>query len=524
MNIIERILHNIGYTKTEALTDPAPWMLATGQAEKFNIPSGAMYQAQAELYQRLSWVHIAVSITAQACATVPFGVLEMEGEDSKEIVNHPFEELLRKPNPLQSRFEFLEASTAYKALTGNNYWWLNRAGPDDEPSEMWVIPSYKLRPVPDEHLYLRGYMYDPGDGTEIPFDLWEVAHFKSFNPMSEFVGMSPIEAIATIAVGDLKMQDWNTRLFAENNAMLPGILAFADPIGDSDWTKLKAESDKSAAERSIMMLRNAGKGGVQWMQAAMSQRDMEFIKGRTMNKEEIFGIYAPGLASMLDVNATEANAKTGRATFSEYVVWPNLTSMAEKITNDILPVYSNPEDSTELKGEFEDVRFTDRVLELSEQQEYAKTHTIDEVREKYYNDEQIGDERGIMLSAQIAPVHAPMEGGPIPAPELFTPREEIPEPDETDEEVAEDDTKSIQDELKAWERYVVKRLDKKDYRPFECEAIPEHQQERIRSALNGVESDLAVKQVFDIERTGFSELVTSLAGVTNALREQEDED
>ncbi|GAF89973.1 unnamed protein product, partial [marine sediment metagenome] len=239
-----------------------------------------------------------------------------------------------------------------------------------------------------------------------------------------FVGLSPIEAIATVAVGDLKMQEWNTRLFAENNARLPGILAFADPINDSDWVKLKKDSEDNAKRRQIMMMRNVGKGGVQWLQNTMSQKDMEFLAGREFTKEEIFGIYAPGLASMLDVNATEANAISGRATFNEYCLWPILVSMAEKITNNVLPAYGE-----DLRGEFKDIRFVDRELKLKEQQEYSKTHTIDEVRMEFYGQEELGDLRGQMFPVQIAPVKLDGEAGAEAEPE--------PEAEEVEPEAAE---------------------------------------------------------------------------------------
>lgn len=511
MSILDNILQRWGYTKADY--NPPEWLKATAAAEKFSIPSGEMWQSQADLYRRLSWVHIAVSTVAQACAAVPFSVMTYQNEETAEIINHPFEQLLRRPNPLQSRFEFLEATVAYRSLTGNAYWWLNKTTEEAEPAEMWIIPSYKIKPQPDENLFIDGYLYDPGDGTQIALETWEIVHFKQFHPLSPFVGLSPIEAIATISVGDLQMQDWNTRLFAENNARLPGILAFADPIPDSDWQKIKQDTIDASAKRQIMMLRNAGKGGVDWMRAAMSQKDMEFLAGRDFNKEEIFGIYAPGLASMLDVNATEANAKTGRATFSEYALWPILQSMSEKTTNNVLPLYGD-----NLIGAFEDIRFTDRSLELSEQQEFEKTHTIDEIRAEFYNDEPLGDERGEMLPAQIGAAPVSTEDDVpemIPAPPLFTGAE--PESDEVEQAVA-DDTKA-RAELKAWERFEVNQLGKEKRRVFKCYHVPEDIQARVNSAISGVDSDADIKRVFEIEHNGFSALVTSLVDATRALRE-----
>jgi phage portal protein BeeE len=96
-----------------------------------------------------------------------------------------------------------------------------------------------------------------------------------------------------------------------------------------------------------MMMRAVGKGGVSWIQMGVSQKDMEFLQGRTFNKEEIFAALAPGLSSMLAVNATEANSKAGKATFNEMTIWPMHQAVAEKFTADILPAYGET-----LVGEF----------------------------------------------------------------------------------------------------------------------------------------------------------------------------
>jgi hypothetical protein len=145
-----------------------------------------------------------------------------------------------------------------------------------------------------------------------------------------------------------------------------------------------------------MFMRNVGPGGVQLLQSGVTQRDMEFLAGREFTKEEIYSLFAPGLASVLDVNATEANSKTGEATLMSKAVYPMQVSMAEKITSEILPLYGQ-----NLVGEFEDIRERDRELILKEQEVFSKTHTINEIRLEYYSDDPINDERGDKLPLEL---------------------------------------------------------------------------------------------------------------------------
>ena len=422
--------------KATPLTNPPAFLRADAVAEQYSIPDRSLPEAQLELYQRLTWVQIAVSTVASIGATTAFNVLALDGEETSDIPNHPFELLLRRPNPLNSRAEFLEGTLSYYALTGNAYWWLNKVG--NTVAELWLLPPHKVTPVPDGRQYLRGYLYDTGNGNPIPLELSEVVHFRRFHPLNSFVGLSPIEALAVVATGDMAAQKWNTNFFDKDHAKLPGILAFADPIPDPDWERMGREIKEQygGVRRQLMRIRGAGKGGVEWISAAMSQADMQFLDGRTFTKEEIFAIYAPGLSSMLAVNATEANSVSGKRTFIEYGVWPHLVRVAEKITNDLLPMYG-----PNLVGEFEDIRVTDKQLELAEISAYSQTHTVDEVRARYYQDEPLGDDRGNLLVTEVGKGLTPADPNPEPppAPIIMQPaRQDTANQDTNDTEDAED--------------------------------------------------------------------------------------
>jgi len=501
----------MGYSKTNTVTNPAGWLLAQADSERYNVPSGALFEAQAELMQRLSWVNIAVSLISRSAAVLDLNVLKMEGEDTVDIPNHDFERLLWHPNPLQSRFEFLESSFAWRCLTGNSYWWLNRSSEKEQPSEIWIIPANKIAPVPDGKQYIKGYVYDPGDGQMIALEPWEIVHFKSFHPLNPWVGLSPIESIAIIATSDMEMQKWNLQLFGENAARLPGILAFASNINDSEWAKMKQDINDKASKRQIMMLRNTQSGGVQFIQAAVSQKDMEFLASRQATKEEIFNVFGPGLVAMLDKNATEANARSAKAVFTEYTLWPLLDSVAQKCTQDILPVYGE-----ELRAMFDDPRVTDRVLELQDQAEYSKVHTLDEIREKYYGDPPLSevsqleaDKRGVMLPAQISPT-TPLEDEPEPEPQpvpaqLQQPPEamgeqsgEVEAPETETEPDQDEETKA---ELARWKRKALRLGIKRKVEAanFETDVISDATRHEIAEKIINAETTAELRAAFAID-------------------------
>jgi HK97 family phage portal protein len=457
--------------KAEANQYPA-WALATAGQEAMNPPDPAIFENQAKLYAKLSWMNIAVDYKASSGASQRLAIYQREAEDKKEVVNHKFEMLAERPNPLLSRFELFFNTFSYMSISNTAYWWLNKANEKAEPDEIWVIPPACLEVIPDENMYIKGYWYyiAPGQKWDYPLEPWEIVDFKGFNPFDQFVGLSKVETIATSAEGDLAAQRWNTSFFKDSNGKLPSILAFKDNIQNSDWDIINKDIDIQARKRKMMLLRGVGAGGVEWLQNALSQEDMQFLLGRDFTKEEIWNVLAPGLVSILTKNATEANAKTGKATFAEVSLYPMLVRMHEKITSAIMPSYGEG-----LIAEFDDPRQSDRMLELAEMGEYSKTHTIDEIRAKHWQDKPLAkvteitsDDRGILLPAQVSPttpVPSDEEPEPEPVPDntTLTPVMDMP-PDqqpETPEQEAEREQMEAQgEELAKWKRKAINSVER----------------------------------------------------------------
>ena len=454
-------------TRAQPQVSYPDWLLTMAGAQKWAMPDYTLADNQAKAYEAISWINTALQIVGNMCALQKFNVYTLEGEKRVAQDNHPLELLLQTPNPNMSRFELLYATIAYRKLCGTAYWWLNRANVGDEPAEIWVIPTNRLKPIPDEQMYLKGYVYDPGDGQYETLPPWQIVAFKNFHPRNEFVGLSDIEAIAITAEGDQKMAQWNTNFFAEDNAKFPGVLAFENNIADPAWARIKKEFQEAhgGTRRSLRMIRGFGAGGIHWIQTNISQKDMEFLEGRKFNQEEIFGVIAPGLASMLAINATEANSLTGRKTVTDMVVWPGLVSIAEKIGAQILPAYGD-----NLVCDFEDPRIVDRAMQLSEEEAYGRVHTVDELRARYYEDKPLGGDQGTMLAAEVG------KGGGM----FGSSGGEAQGEEEQEEE--EKEVKARQGELSKWRRYATKRtgFEAAKFRP---DYLPQDLTTVIRSRL-----------------------------------------
>lgn len=507
-NWIDNIAGKMGYTKT-AVKYPQ-WLLDMAEAERWNVPPPELFKNQAELYQRLSWINAAVGWVSSYSSTIPLNVLRKKGEKTQDVDNHEFELLLHHPNPLNSRYEFLRSTYAFILLTGNAYWYLNKPNEKAKPIELWVIPPSRITPIPDGRQYIKGYEYDPGGGQTLTLEPWQIVHFHDFHPNNEFVGLSKVEPVAMVAATDLNQQKWTGELYGKNNGRLPGIIAFADKINQPDWEQIQKNVKDSASSRNYMMLQAVGKGGVEILTAAATIKDMEMLNNRAFTKEEIFSVFAPGLASVLAINATEANARTGKATLIEFCVYPMQVAVAEKITNQIMPLYQSA--NIYYTAQFEDIRITDRAIEMQELQVFALSHTIDEIRGKYYEDDPLAkvtkvesDNRGIMLPAQVSSgTPVPSDDEPDPVPQQLQPFQQVPveeQPKEVQEQPGEETGEQMGEEAaeaeaKAWRKFALKRIGK-PAREFDVKHIDGKTAQRIREGLKGAKTEAEINAVFD---------------------------
>ena len=496
------------------------WQLETADAERYNLPDPSVYDNQADLFRKLSWVLQAVDLVASGAAMTPFRVARIvAGKEPKDIPNHEFEMLMRHPNPHDSRYEFLYATIAFWMLNGNAYWWLNRKDEYSQPDELWAIPPSMIIPVPDEKMYLKGYLYYPGNGMEIFMQTHEIVHFRRFNPRSRFLGLSAVESIALVAYGDIGMQDWNTRLFSENNARLPGILTFEQFIEQGTWDKIMQDTREASKKRELLMLRGVGQGGVKWMQNAVSQKEMEFLSGRKFNAKEIMDTLAPGSYTMMYESATEANSRTGRATLNELSIYPKHILMSEKITNNILSAYPG----RPLIGQFEDIRVTDRKMELDEQTAYSKSHTIGEIREKFYGDPPLSDERDDLFPEQIKAASGGVQESPVPTafgvqPEPqreMTAAENKPPQEQKEDDKEKESAKAVLADLARMERKAVKHIGKAV--DFLSDNIPPSVLSQIKRRLPACKDTAAVRAVFSAAKRDIKPQDTEAAAVIKSL-------
>jgi HK97 family phage portal protein len=324
---------------------PAPHIQAVAQHNHYSWPNLAETAAQARIYGQSPWVYIAINRVAEAVALVPLrvvrlssapelgAVLSPDGERRIEFERHPLERLLDAPNPYLSRFELFEQTVGMLELCGNAYWFL--AGDSSGiPAEIWPLRPDRVSIVPDADRYVKGYMYEI-DGTRIPLDPAEVVHFKRWHPSNDYYGLSALQAARLAVTGDRAMAEWNRNTFGQDNGVPAGIVSVGEYVNDADFDRIKREWRQTygGTQRRTAFLRG---GGIEWRSIGLNHTDLDFLKGREAHRDEILNIFGIPVG-LVSENATEANAKVAERLFIERTLWPKLTRISQKITQELFP-------------------------------------------------------------------------------------------------------------------------------------------------------------------------------------------
>lgn len=334
---------------------------------------------QLKLYTLSADVYIAVTKIATSGAGVEMEVYTVKGEDKTPVVNHPIEQLLRRPNARQSGFALMFATMGFLQLTGNAYWYLasTSGGPPDQiytlrPDRMVIKPG-KTADKP-----IDGYVYTVND-VKIPIDPDSVIHFRRFHPLNDYYGLSPIEAASLEINSDMAMARWNNNYFGKDMGIPAGVVNIKNAVNDGDYERIQTEWRRSygGTQRKTAFIRGAD---VTYEAIGLAHRDTDFLLGRQFNKEVVMLVWGvpPG---MLDKNATEANALAAIETFTRDTLYPAMLEIGDVLTNSLAPFYGD-----NLVVEPHDIRIKDEKAEQQRLLAYRSFDTINDVRQMQGDD------------------------------------------------------------------------------------------------------------------------------------------
>lgn len=305
-----------------------------------------------------------VKIVAEAAAAVPI----IAQDAKRRFEAHPVLDLLAAPNPGQSGAQLLESFYGFLLLTGDAY--LEAAGQtvSGGPRELYVLRSDRMKVMPGVDGWPEAFEYAVG-GRKHVFDMRQdrppVLHVRSFHPLDDHYGLSPLQAAAAAIDVHNSAAAWSKALL-DNAARPSGAIVYkgADgygALGAEQYTRLVEE-----LEQNHQGARNAGRpmlleGGLDWKPMGFSPSDMEFHRTKEAAARDValaFGV--PPMLLGLPGDNTYANYQEAHRAFYRLTVLPMVAKCLAAISG-WLPAYY---------GEVFTLRVeTDNVPALAEERE-----------------------------------------------------------------------------------------------------------------------------------------------------------
>ena len=305
-------------------------------------PTPQNYQKYLQQYADAGWVYSCVYRIATKGAGVPLKLYRKRKDKGQvvmdEVTEHPLLHLLETVNPFMSGYDLKEATLTYEELAGNAYWLLDMFV-GDRPTEIYPLNPYKVRIIPSKEELVAKYKYHIGGGQWIDLEKSTVLHFKYFNPVDDYYGLSPLSA-ARISVDTQTFADQYNRNFFINSAEPRGALVAAGELTEPQRDRIVA--GWQSMHRGVANAHKTAlfEGEVKWEPIGINQKDMEFIKSKKMTREDILGAFGvpPALVGIFEY-ANYANSKEQRQIFWKDTMIPKLLKMASVINSFLVQPY-----------------------------------------------------------------------------------------------------------------------------------------------------------------------------------------
>ena len=253
----------------------------------------------------------------------------------EEVLEHPFLELMKKVNPFMNEFELKEMTDLHQELAGNSYWYIlsNNGG---MPVEIWIVPPDLMKIIPSKEEFITGYIYSRGVDS-VSFDKSEIIHHKFPSPTSAYYGMSPLSAVTHAYNINENMNIYENALFS-NMARPDGVLETDESLGEVEFKRVKKEWNQTYGK-----VKRAGKTallekGLHYKPISLTPRELSYLAGRKVTKEEICNAYGQSLA-LYDKDANRANAGNATYIFMRDTISPRHRRVEQKINEQLLPRY-----------------------------------------------------------------------------------------------------------------------------------------------------------------------------------------
>lgn len=299
-----------------------------------------------EGFQKNVIVYRCVNLIGRGLASVPWLLYEGDGE----LYKHPLLDLLNSPSPRQAGSAFMEAVVGYLLLSGNSYIEAVQNG-EGKILELYPLRPDRIKIIPGSAGLPQGYEYTvAGQHKMIPCDpvtgQSSLLHLKTFHPLNDWYGMSPIEAAAQSIDQHNAVAGHNLALLQNGGRPSGGLI-----VRPSPHARTMSEEQRASLRQDLQEVyaghKNAGQilvleGDCDWREMGLSPKDLDFIEGKNLSAREIAQAYGvPPMLVGVPGDATFSNYKEARFHLWEDTIIPLLEFLVAELNLWLAPQFGS---------------------------------------------------------------------------------------------------------------------------------------------------------------------------------------
>ena len=294
-----------------------------------------------------------INVLSDAISQIPWLLFKKTSRKQREeIEDHEILDLIDNPNPFQGKEAFFKQWAAYFLLKGDSYMesvnaTMNFNAP---PMELWNLRPDRMQIIPSVLGIPAAYQYVVGS-NKVTYEVdalgrSNVMHTKSFNPLNDFYGQSPLESAAYEIDQHNEGNVWNLGTL-QNSARPSGALVYDSKtgLGGTELTKEQRELLKQELKDAYSGSSNARKpmlleGGLDWKEMGMSPVDMDYINSKSTTQKDIalaFGV--PGQIVGVKDSQTFANFEQAKLAMYVDTVMPLAKLLRGQLNMWLVPKY-----------------------------------------------------------------------------------------------------------------------------------------------------------------------------------------
>ncbi len=314
--------------------------LYEGSEKKYSQCIDKTGKGYGKLYAEEIYVYGCVYLISNTIAKLPLKIYRKIKNDKNLIEKqditheHPVSKLFQRPNFRDSFYDLKEQISSNLELTGNAYLLLDGQDSRGRPEQIYCLNSRYVsilqidnaKNVKNIDNIIKGYEY----ANNVTYTTSQIIHERKYAMGSEVYGQSPLMVACQLLDTTREARNMNTAIFSRG---LSGEMSFEteQPYNDILYKRLKQDIYEKYQGRRNYHEPYILFGGLKLKNIGVSQRDLDFIRGMKLNREEICGFIYQVPLILLGVleNSSYNNIKEATKIFYNFSIKPRLVKIEE---------------------------------------------------------------------------------------------------------------------------------------------------------------------------------------------------